>query len=303
MNLGTLIRLFLVEGDPDGIVTAEIQNMTIYATSFPRTKINVFRKREEANKAGTYILIGDNLENPMRPIVYVGEGAPVIDRIQSHNESKYKKDFWDRAIVFSSKDDYLTKTQIQYLESKLVSEINKIQGAVTKNIQTPKEPVLSEVDRAEMEEFYEALSLLLKTFGYDFLEEKSIDIKRMEDADQTEDGFMDGLLFTFKIKDAIARMRIIDNDYVVLEGSTIVKQQRQHIQPGILEARTTLLNKGQLVEDEKENLYKLTVNYAFQSPSYASGFVAGGNDNGWTSWKYKGKTMSELEEKTFKKYS
>lgn len=50
MNLGKLIRLFLVEGDPDGIVTAEIQNMTIYATSFPRTKINVFRKREEAKK-------------------------------------------------------------------------------------------------------------------------------------------------------------------------------------------------------------------------------------------------------------
>lgn len=72
MNLGKLIRLFLVEGDPDGIVTAEIQNMTIYATSFPRTKINVFKKRGEANKAGTYILIGDNIENPLKPIVYVG---------------------------------------------------------------------------------------------------------------------------------------------------------------------------------------------------------------------------------------
>lgn len=295
MNLGKLIRLFLVEGDPDGIVTAEIQNMTIYATSFPRTKINVFRKRVEAKKAGTYILIGDNLENPMKPIVYVGEGAPVIDRIQSHNESKYKKDFWDRAIVFSSKDDYLTKTQIQYLESKLVSEINKIQGAIAENIQLPKEPILSEVDRAEMEEFYMALSLLLKTFGYDFLEEKSVDIERIKETNQTEDGFMDGLLFKFKIKEAEAHMKIIDNDYVVLEGSTIVKQQRQHIQPGILEARTTLLSKGQLVEDENDSLYRMTVNYAFQSPSYASGFVAGGNDNGWTSWKYKGKTMSELE--------
>ena len=74
----------------------------------------------------------------MKPIVYVGEGAPVFDRIQSHNESKYKKDFWNRAIVFSSKDDYLTKTQIQYLESKLVSEINKIQGAIAENIQLSK---------------------------------------------------------------------------------------------------------------------------------------------------------------------
>lgn len=35
MNLRKLIRLFLVEGDPDGIVTEEIQNLTVYATSFP----------------------------------------------------------------------------------------------------------------------------------------------------------------------------------------------------------------------------------------------------------------------------
>lgn len=108
--------------------------------------------------------------------MYVGEGTPVIDRIQSHNESSKKKEFWDRAIVFSSKDDYLTKTQIQYLEAKLVREIKKIQSAETENIQNPTEPILSEVDRAEMEEFYQALSLLLKTFGYDFLEEKSVNL-------------------------------------------------------------------------------------------------------------------------------
>ena len=81
-----------------------------------------------------------------------------------------------------------------------------------------------------------------------------------------------------------------------MEGSTIIKQERQNVPPGVLEARRTLLSKGQLIEND--SLYRLTVNYAFQSPSYASAFVAGGNDNGWTSWKYKGKTMSELEEKS-----
>ena len=36
--------------------------MTIYATSFPRTKINVFKKREEAKKAGirTVMITGDH---------------------------------------------------------------------------------------------------------------------------------------------------------------------------------------------------------------------------------------------------
>lgn len=35
-------------------------------------KLMFFKKRGEANKAGTYILIGDNIENPLKPIVYVG---------------------------------------------------------------------------------------------------------------------------------------------------------------------------------------------------------------------------------------
>jgi len=50
MNLGKLIRLFLVEGDLDGIVTAEIQNMTIYATSFPRTKLMYLRNVKRRKK-------------------------------------------------------------------------------------------------------------------------------------------------------------------------------------------------------------------------------------------------------------
>lgn len=303
MKIGKLIRLFLVEGDPDGIVTAEIQNMTIYATSFPRTKINVFKRREEAKKAGAYILIGDNIVNPLKPIVYVGEGTPVIDRISSHNDSKSKKDFWDRAVVFTSKDDYLTKTQIQYLESKLVKEINSIQGASLNNIQEPKEPILSEVDHAEMEEFYLALSLLLKTFGYDFLEEKAIDINKINDGKDIEESFMDDIIFKFEIKGAVAKMRIVDNDYVVLEGSTIVKQQRKNIPPGVLDARTTLKSQGRLINDLNPDLFKLTVNYTWKSPSYASAFVAGGNDNGRTSWRYEGKTLAELETEDERKHN
>lgn len=295
MKLGKLIRLFLVEGDPDGIVTAEIQNMTIYATSFPRTKINVFKKREEAKKAGAYILVGDNLVNPLKPRVYVGEGTPVIDRINSHDDSKNKKDFWDRAIVFTSKDDYLTKTQIQYLESKLVREINSIQGALLNNIQEPKSPILSEVDHAEMEEFYLALSLLLKTFGYDFLEDKAIKINDIEEGKDIEESFMDDITFKFEIKDAVAHMKIVDNDYVVLEGSTIVKQQRKNIAAGVLDARRTLQSQGRLIDDVNLDLLKLKVNYTWKSPSSASAFVAGGNDNGRTSWRYNGRTLAELE--------
>lgn len=285
MKSGKLIRMFLVEGDPDGIVTAEIQNMTIFATSFPRTKINVFKLRDEAKKAGAYVLIGDNIENSLKPIIYIGEGTPVIDRIVSHDDCKSNKHFWDRAIVFTSKDDYLTKTQIQYLESTLISEAKNVQGAVIENVQEPKRPRLSEVDRAEMKEFFRYLKLLLKTFGYSFLEEKVVETN----------GDPNGITFTFNIKNASAHMKIIDNNYVLLKESTIVKDQRKNISPAVLDARITLKAQGRLIDDIDSDLLKLIVNYTFTSPSSASSFVAGGNDNGRTSWKYNGKTLAEVE--------
>lgn len=295
MKYGKLIRMFLVEGDPDGIVTAEVQNMTIFATSFPRIKINVFKNRAEAKRPGAYVLIGDNIENPLKPIVYIGEGTPVIDRIISHNESKNKKGFWDRAIVFTSKDDYLTKTQIQYLESKLVFETKNIQSANLENIQAPKKPKLSEVDKAEMEEFFFALKLLLKTFGYNFLEEKAIETENIDIENNAEENLMKDIMFTFKIKSAIAYMKIVDNNYVVLKGSTISKEQRKHIPVGVSDARKTLKSQGRLINDRNPGVLRLTVDYIWKSPSYASAFVAGGNDNGRTSWKYEEKTFAEVE--------
>jgi len=41
---------------------------------------------------------------------------PVLPRLKDHSS---KEDFWTETIVFSSKDDYLTKTQIKYLEAEL----------------------------------------------------------------------------------------------------------------------------------------------------------------------------------------
>lgn len=50
-----------------------------------------------------------------------------------------------------------------------------------------------------------------------------------------------------------------------------------------------------MIDDIDPNLFKLKVNYTWKSPSYASAFVAGGDDNGRISWCSNGKTLVELE--------
>jgi hypothetical protein len=45
---GKLIRLFLTDGDADGIKTIEISNMTIKGTLFPRPLFSDFNSRPES---------------------------------------------------------------------------------------------------------------------------------------------------------------------------------------------------------------------------------------------------------------
>ena len=106
---GKLIRLFLVDGNPNGLRTIEISNMTIYATIFPRIKLKEFLNRSEAKKPGSYILFGNDINNLTETIAYIGEGDPVSERLKAHASGSSQKDFWNEAIVLTSKDDYITK--------------------------------------------------------------------------------------------------------------------------------------------------------------------------------------------------
>lgn len=81
---GKLIRLFLVDGNPNRLRTVEISNMTIYTTIFPRAKLKTFLQREESNKAGCYILMGNDIKNPDKAKIYIGEGENVGNQLKSH---------------------------------------------------------------------------------------------------------------------------------------------------------------------------------------------------------------------------
>jgi hypothetical protein len=50
-----------------------------------------------------------------REKIYVGEGDEVLQRIVAHDNDD-AREFWDRAVVFVSKDENLTKAHVRYLE-------------------------------------------------------------------------------------------------------------------------------------------------------------------------------------------
>ena len=93
MSLGKSVKLFLVDGSPNGILTAEIINWTGKILSAPRSKLAELIQRDECKKTGVYFLV--SAENESFPLVYIGESDDVANRLKQHNRTEESggKDF------------------------------------------------------------------------------------------------------------------------------------------------------------------------------------------------------------------
>ncbi|WP_199538231.1 GIY-YIG nuclease family protein [Emticicia sp. C21] len=121
MGLGRSIRIYLKDGNVSGIKLAEVVNHTIQAISCPRNKLSELNKdfTKEANRPGVYFLLGD--DGTIKSKVYIGEAENVWERLKNHDTLK---DFWNEVVLFTSKDENLTKAHVKYLESKLLGIAN-----------------------------------------------------------------------------------------------------------------------------------------------------------------------------------
>jgi len=275
------IKLFLPRGDAKSLRTAEISNWTGKAVAAPRTELDELLAREELEKAGVYILIGnDPLTNAAR--AYIGEAEVIRDRLKQHKT----KEFWVSAIVFVSKDENLTKAHVRYLESRLLAEAAQI-GRFTLEQNQAGGSRLPESDREDMEVFLARIRQLLPVLGSDILAPIA------QAAARPQPG---GVLFC-RIKGAEARGQRTANGFVILHGSTAVLEERPSAEryPYVIAQRKQLIADGTLIE--KDGFLVLTRDAEFSSPSAAAVVIHAGSANGLTAWKTKdGKSLKELDE-------
>src|SRR5690606_17390876 len=76
-GIGRSVRLFLVEGTANGIITAEIVNWTGHVLMAPRAKLHDVLARSEAQRTGIYFLFGEIAEIGGKQPVYIGESDNV----------------------------------------------------------------------------------------------------------------------------------------------------------------------------------------------------------------------------------
>ena len=281
------VKIFLAEGDPDSVRTAEISNWTGKAVAGPRSQLDIILQRQEANKTGIYFLTGINSETGKNR-VYIGEAEVIKSRIKNH----LNRDFWKTIIFFVSADENLTKSHIRYLEGKLI-EMTKAADRFELENTNSSSTRLPESDAADMNVFLAKIEQLLPVLGQDFLKPRAKFMVPPKESD----------LLTCAIKNVKATGKPTENGFLVHKGSEAVLEERPSTTkyPHPLKVRTELKSEGVLIEEKGKLVF--TKDYEFSSPSAAASVIHGGHANGLTGWKNtSGVSLKEIEQKKLSKF-
>jgi len=276
LSNATTIKLYLVDGKPDELRTAEISNWSGKAVAGSRRNLAELRAREELIGPGVYFLIGEDDALGLAK-VYVGEAENVAKRLAS--KKHVDRDFWVSVIVFVSKDKNLTKAHIKYIEGELI-ERGQTLGLLLDNSQASG-AVLPESDAADMDAFLAKIYQLLPVLG----------VRLFEDPQRNATPDDDWLYC--KIKGLTAQGRRTSAGFVVLKGSQAVLNHRASA-VNTARNRDKLVERGVLIAIDDHLVFSR--DYEFSSPSAAAAAVRGGSSNGLTSWKNdSGTRLRDLE--------
>ena len=139
-----------------------------------------------------------------------------------------------------------------------------------------------EADAAEVEGFLADILLCLPVLGYGFFEPVP------SPPPATLELFLNA-------RGVEARGYESATGFVVRSGSQAAKSETKSIQHFLTDLRQSLLEQGVLTD--KGLTYELTQDYAFNSPSTASGVLLSRASNGRTEWKtIDGRTLKSIQD-------
>lgn len=280
----------MIDGTAYGPRLSEIGNWVGKAIYSPRATVNKIMNRQEFDNPGIYCLKGDLTDDAFDEKIYIGEAENIKSRLKQHL-SDPNKDFKE-LIFFVSKDELLTKTQIRYLESRLVQLALAAKTAQIDNGNSPSLPTLHEADISDMEYFLEQIKLILPVMGFKFLISSTADQKPVETSEESK------VHETYFIKTRTfkATMTETDQGYIVAKGSEAKKSLSKSCTETYINMRRKLVETKIMVESGDKLIF--AEDAVFNSPSAASNMVLGRNSNGFTEWvNEKGLTFKEIQEK------
>ncbi|MDE0001574.1 MAG: GIY-YIG nuclease family protein [Rhodospirillaceae bacterium] len=274
------IQIFVAEGRPEGLRLVEKSNWIGQSIVCPRGRYSQAKKRDEFSRSGVYLLVGQD-GDPL-PKLYVGEAEKVKTRLDRHYTDH---DYWQQAIVFTTKGTPLNKAQVKYLEARLLELAKRYGRSKLQNTNKSRLPGLSEADRAEMEGYLDELLSLLPVLGVPFFERaetpsKDLRVYHVKGPGCKAAGFETNTGFTVR-KGSLVR------------ESTVPSMEKNL--PGYYRQRQALISEG-VLEKTAEG-YRFTRDWLFDSPSGAASICLGRGANGLIEWKEESGTTLKANRK------
>ena len=272
--------LEMPSGSPEALCVFTRPQQNARGIIFSRSAIAELRDQIGEDRDGVYVLWDDELwddETPSNPRVYIGEGS-ALARIGGHEREKA---FWSRGAVFISSDASLHKTVGKRLEAELVRLAKDARRCTLENKNSPQFLSLGAADRDFATGCLSFIRLCLRVAGVRFLE------KPAGKADDTPDLYL-------KAKNIKATGYESEGFFIVKEGSQAVKNETPSIHAWLSSLRKDLITNKVLLLDG--DVYRVTRDYEFKSPSAATGALLGSIPGGLTMWKNEqGKTLRDIQ--------
>lgn len=294
---GKHIELFLVDGEPGGITTADITGWAAHVLSGPRSALSRLLKREDAQRNGVYLLLGDDPDAVESVRCYIGKTEDFSTRFPEHVR---KKEWWDRTFLISSRDDSFNEGHWGYLESRLLEIATTTKRCTLRdNIQTPQPRKLSEAQQSDAEVFLEQIRSILPILGVNILR----DTQQPPEPQTSPPPDINSPIFTLTSPkcNIEARARVIGGEFIMLEGSRVVGEwtnvgrapSTRSSYDSYRDRHTKLVDDGSIAVEGM--IGTLTRDVPFSSPSAASSIAVGYSRNGRNAWKWAGGTYGDWE--------
>jgi hypothetical protein len=288
--MGKKLTVYLIDGKEFGPRIIEIGNWVGKGFYCSRASLTDIYSRDEFNNPGVYFLKSQPASSSFNERIYIGEAENIGNRIRRHL-SDSNRDFYE-LIFFISKDELLTKTQIKYLESRLIQIAIEAKTAEIENGNSPSLPTLHEADISDMEYFLEQIKLVLPLVGFNFLKSTTTQLSTKAKL-LVEKNTM---VFKIKNKQYTAKMFVTSDGFIVEKNSQANKKVSESMSDNYKQLRQRLIETGVLID--KGERYVFDSDTIFTSPSAASNIVLGRQSQGPSEWiTADNKTYKEFVEK------
>ena len=286
-----LIRLTLLDGDPEGLRAVSVAGRTTVLTGCPWGRLQTLLSRPEAQRPAVYFMVGNPLQaDPLfEEVVYIGECDSLADRFKSHH--KHDAADWTQIFVATTTESTFNKAHARRAEHLMVDRARSAGRA--KVLTTATSPGdIDEGDAAFISEFVANFFILAQTLGVLLFRPKlkvsvsTHDVSMPSKASPSNQEEPSLSIYNFdyiKRKPVPATMATDGRDFVILKGSK-ARPDGRGIPDKIRKARAQARASGLLTKLPGDTLETFQEDYSTTSASFAGGMVYGSSCNGPKAW-------------------